>query len=397
MIHFSIKRSFFAAITIVLLNGCGSPGQLQPWLGYPRLQQTKTVRTWLVLKCTFSDDRTTRFLPTGLSPAISSLDDYINKFLTTAGAGTGNVIDYYRDVTYGSLSLSSRVYGWFDAPYPKANTLNRPARVEQCANAIPASQASGMDFGSYWGIIMVTNAPADGGACGDGQLPLQIQGQVYNLGCVVFDANSMYTAFAAHEVGHGLGFHHSWDNSPCEYCDQFDVMSAFNTWEFYLPNYPPYGAFTSHRNGIQSGGAGPGLNLPNLLFLNAIPASRIATYHIGDPQKQFVLTALSHPIGNAYLGLEIVGSDQNDVYTVEYRQADGWDQGFPLNGVLIHEYRIGSNPYSYLESGPTVPGGGSSGFWTPSTEWDSKTSKASVFVSYFTAPSATANVWVFTR
>ena len=371
-------------IALALLAGCPiSSSALQPWPGYPTLQSNTIARPWLILKCAFSDEPATRTLPSGLNPAITDLDTYINLFLTIDGVGTGNVYDYYRDVSYGSISFNaSRVVGWVPAPFASNNTLERKARVQQCANAPGAGIGTGgLDPSAFWGIIMVTNAPQDGGACYDGQQPMQIQGKNYNLACVVLDSNSMWTAFAAHEVGHGLGMPHSWDNSPCEYCDPYDVMSALNTSQFFLPNFPAFGA----ENNL---GAGPGLNVPNLLFLGAIPANRIAKYTVGSPVQTFVLTALSHPSSSSPLTVEILGQNPSDIYTLEYRQRDGWDQGL-TDGVAIHEYKIGPSPYSYLQKTPLGGAG-----WTTDAVWSNAALGVSVSIQNIDASSGTATVVV---
>ncbi|HYW41727.1 MAG TPA: hypothetical protein VE959_02645 [Bryobacteraceae bacterium] len=396
------KRSFAVAVAILLgfsSSGCPSSA-LIPWPGYSSLQTPSSiVRPWIVLKCTLSDDPSTRSLPGDLNPAITDLDTYIDLFLTIEGAGTGNMIDYYSDVSYGTISLSgSKVYGWYPAPFNGtepglAGSGNRYKRVQLCADAIPASEAAAIGFGAgWWGIIMVTNHRQDGGSCYYGQGSLTIQGKTYNLACVVFDPYSMWTAFAAQEVGHGLGMSHSWDNSPCEYCDQFDVMSTLNAWQFFSANYPPEYAETNHQNGLGSGGSGPGLNLPNLLFLNAVSQSQLATYKIGSAPQQFVVGALSHPFSAGFLGVKIVGSTPDDIFTVEYRQADGWDQGFPSNAVLIHEYKIGASPYSYLQEGPSIPCGGCSGSWPVNSTWSS--AHASVYVSSIDPLFGTATVTI---
>src|SRR5215469_8447247 len=117
--------------------------------------------------------------------------------------------------------------------------------VRECHSPRDAAK---INFGSYWGIIMVTNHRNDGGACSVGRESMEIQGKTYDLACVVFDPDSMYTAFAGHEVGHGLGFQHSYDllrqkcgGSPGEYCDPYDIMSALDTKQFDAINFPTGG------------------------------------------------------------------------------------------------------------------------------------------------------------
>ncbi|HEU0026974.1 MAG TPA: hypothetical protein VFQ25_07655 [Ktedonobacterales bacterium] len=328
-----------------------------PWKNYPHLfSQPVTYKPLLVIMCKVSDNAVE---PTGLM-------DLAKRFFTVGGSGTGNITDYYSDVSYGALSLAStKVIGWYTASFTTANLQdwsylagpgNRYKRVQLCADAVTDPD---IDFNDYWGVIAITNILNDGGACfGDGKGPLTIHNQAYNLGCAVLDQNSLFTAFAGHEVGHVLGFVHSFRLPTVEYGDLWDIMSALATLQFGGGNYPSANAKpTDVYNG-------PGMAAPNLLLNGWIPPNRVATYHLYDAQTTITLTALSHPSGAHPLVAEIPGLDPNDFFTVEYRQRDGWDAGLPNDTVLIHEYKPKEVPWSYLVPSPY------SGQWLAGQTWN---------------------------
>jgi hypothetical protein len=136
---------------------------------------------------------------------------------------------------------------------------------------------------------------------------------------------------------------------------------------------------------------GPGVGAPELLQQGWIPENRIAAYHIGAPSATFTLTALSHPSGGHPLTAEIIGSNPDDIYTVEYRQKDGWDAGLPNNTVLIHRYKKGQVPSSILlKNAATYPGE-----WLPGSVWNDgsvSNSTVSVTVSTIDPTSGTATI-----
>ena len=351
-----------------MLAGCnnGGPGAGIKWTSYPALTQNTKSYRWLVVKCQISD-----------VPAIpGGLDTNIQQFFGIQGAGYGNIVDYFHDVSYNHASvISDTVRGWVKAPFNTADLTfpngkfapsvpGRQQRVQACLSALPADQVSDLD--DFYGVIVVNNATQDGGACYVGQQALTVNNQSHNLACVWFDPNSLKTEFAAHEIAHGLGMTHSFDDSqrPCggnpgEYCDPWDIMSAQRTYQFLDRNWITFGG---------PSGGGPGLNAPGLLNMGWIPSANQREFQFeGDDEQTFKLRALSHPRGTDPLVVLLkLGTDTpfDDVYTVEYRQGDGWDRGFVTDvnnspaavqasggTVLVHQWRPVGGPTSTLING----------------------------------------------
>src|SRR5258705_9847799 len=82
-----------------LATGCFEParGAGVRWTNYPKLSRSPTVYKWLVVECQFADVPT---IPTGL-------DTNIRQFLGLTGAGYGNMVDYYHDVSYNNAAFST--------------------------------------------------------------------------------------------------------------------------------------------------------------------------------------------------------------------------------------------------------------------------------------------------
>jgi hypothetical protein len=272
---------------------------------------------WAIIRCKFSDH-----------PEEPAFDSGI----ITSSAGEAG---YWGSVSYGKISLDgSGTYGWFTLPITLAQAQANGRRDKLFP--ICKAAATGVNFDIYYGVIVVLNADFDSGAVGPGQVVLSPW---------TWASNNAVT-WIAHEMGHGYGLDHSFDDAatsyspgndsrPGAYGDSWDIMSAM-TFGNINPTF--VGAY---------GASGPGLNAHNLDTLGWLPSGRVTTWD-GTCQN-FPLVALNHPEVSGYFTVKVPshdpGGDPTKYYTVELRQKSGWDAGIQRDTFLIHQI---SGGLSYL-------------------------------------------------
>jgi hypothetical protein len=297
---------------------------LAAWTGAPALAtEAKPYRgpvTWSIVLCRFSD-----------SPAPPHDPAYYRDLI--ANRGTGGLSDFIAAVSFGSADLSTTVVkGWYTEPFTTAQEQalgggGSPTRVRKYSDCLDAAAHDPHDpYTPPAGqLVAVVTSPG-----------IDLFGMV-GVGSMLPDTVDMVGM--SHEVGHGLGFTHSFsDNTTsAEYDDPWDMMSAYNV-------------FADPRPTARFGNAGPGFNAHHIDEMGWLPRPRILTMGADNVASQTVtLAALGHPEASGFLLVRVPfdPSDAFHYYTAEYRSADGFDGGLPANIVLIHEIKLDASAGVY--------------------------------------------------
>jgi hypothetical protein len=273
--------------------------------------------------------------------------DAVKKLFLKDGQGTGNIYDYFLNVSYGSIDLDgSQVYtgttasGWYTMKSTKADLDKRyngaPVQRDQTENDCvqAAADKDGFKRSDWAGIVAIINIPTDSGNENS-------NGVVVGYPTDPGGTPTYVPSFIEHEMGHALTLSHSMgmnmDTSPVhawspggdtEYDDCWDIMSALGC--VYGYNAAPYGV------------SGPELEAAYREQLHWMPRERIYTYP-GKGTATIILAPVNAPrIGGILLAK--VAAPGLGVYTVEYRRKSDWDQGIPHDTVLIHEQRASTLP-----------------------------------------------------
>ena len=265
------------------------------------------------------------------------------------GNGQGGMFDYWRDVSYGQLSVSGTVVkGWYTVPKTVAewNDLARGEDIDACASMAK----NDVDFSKFAGVVVLTNATGFQEDLYGTAGPVTIAGTSYNIGGMVAEEDQpMRIIF--HEAGHSLGLVHSRVHSrmtatstQSDYGDPWDVMSCDDQCLHGAVSY--------------QGTGGPGLNVVQLATAGWFPADRGFRSFDNSACRQSTvpMAALNHPEVPGYMEVRVPAAipmsfrgmqlTTTDYYAVEMRSKDGWDSAIPADTTVIHLH--GQDNYSYL-------------------------------------------------
>lgn len=278
---------------------------------------------WAILRLKFEDDGSEPFD-----------DTFYRDLFTESGVGDRNLFEYFRDISHGNVDLAgTRVLAWYTIPHARSeyttllSTMGRdPARGRLLEWVREAAAAQGVRLADFFGFVACFNVQTDvfGG-----------------FGYAVTDHLSMAPAILGQEMGHGYGLSHSRaDGSSEDYQDQYDIMSASNSW---MTRHPRFGS------------VGPLLNAWNMRSRGWLDEARV--WRPREDVVDEVVELRPHVRRDlpGWLAAEIPGG-----YLVELRLMEGWDASIRIPGVQVHRFE-GNN--SYVMGPSSLPVFGAGGVW----------------------------------
>jgi hypothetical protein len=267
---------------------------------------------WAILLVRFSDD-------TQPSP---SLTTYQHLF-TSAGAGSLNMVDFFKDMSHGKIDVSgSEVFGWYTLPakrgdyvgniYPQpTGKLNRNGLLDL---AKATATAAGVHLGDFAGVVV------------SGLESVDLCGWVGGMAALC-DSFSLSPSLLGQEMGHGYGLDHArLQGSAEDYQDPWDVMST--------AGWPSMQAAHKEFDTV-----GPGLNAWNMRSQDWLNELRVWT----APSTVFDTTIQLRPLHSR--GLPGLLAAEIGPYLVEFRVPERWDAAIPRACVLVHRFQ---DNHSYL-------------------------------------------------
>ena len=302
----SFRNLHIAANLILLVLGLTATGVAS---AHPERGSVK----WSVILCTFSDS----------PPPPHDPNYYRNMFFNP---GTGGMADYWAQISNNGIDFNqSVVVGWYQEPFTiaQAQAQDRWTRFQSCVDA--AKNAAINPYTVPPGnLIAIITSPG-----------IDLFGYI---GYGSFLPDTVDMGGMTHEVGHGLGYQHSFSDDPNfrdapwaqigEYDDEWDAMSWANAFGSATPQY---------------GFAAPAMNGPHTDYMGWVPRDQIVTFGADGATSRSITLVPLHgtTAGTKLIRIPFDPGDLLRYYTVEFRTKSAYDSGIPQPIVMIHEWKKG--------------------------------------------------------
>ncbi len=278
----------------------------------------------------------------------------------------GGVADYYKEVSYGSVTLAGDIYGWYKLPYPEAHygrdclaiddadCSGSDASWQIAEDAVTLAKKDNVNFMNYDYFVFIHS--------GYGQESSGVKDDVWSVtylgGVWVQTSSRTLTRFEivpeveasgavpegvyAHEFGHLLGLPDLYNTNNGR-----TIMGPWSLMDKGLWNGDPAGSSPSHMEAwskIQLGFiSGPMLATAN---------SGVTSSFTVDPTE--VASNNVHVVQIPLTG----GLNPSQYYLVEVRAAIGFDSALPATGALITyvDNTLLVGRIRVIDGHPSVPG-----------------------------------------
>ncbi len=232
---------------------------------------------------------------------------------STFFAATNSVADWFGESSSGAVSVTGRVFGWYNSNYAPADCNNSGSMLSSFLTEAKTQAAHDGYVSSDFDNVVVYTPRFNGSGCGFSGM-----GWVGASGVLLNGA--MGISVAAHELGHNLGLWHA----------GIPGCSASNVMACYGDPYDTMGNLGSRT-----------YNGPHKYTLGWLPADQVRNVTTGT--QTINLTASEFPLAGS-TELILLPGPGGKKYAIERRASHGrYDQG--LSGVWVRLMGKSSDPY----------------------------------------------------
>jgi hypothetical protein len=238
------------------------------------------------------------------------------RLFTSAGTGTLNMVDFFRDMSHGRVDISgSKIFGPYTLPYKRSEYGAKLTRIGLIDSAKKAATDAGVSLSDFSGVCVSCLGSVD------------LFGALGGMAACC-DVLSLSPSLLGQEMGHGYGLDHArLEGSSADYMDPWDVMSTA-VW----PNMQaPHSEFTT---------VGPGMNASEMRSRGWLVEARVWNPPFNAWEGTIQLRPLHRLDLPGFLAAEI------GPYLFEFRARERWDAAIPRPCILAHTF---SDNHSYLE------------------------------------------------